>query len=166
MSGPVTKPRRLGPAVRISVLSLATLAMAFVNVGVPQALAASAQVAGTIYLNEYGSLRLTSKQEFTLNERGSATGTIHGTIYVHLRIVSTSRVSAEISIYPSHGSVTGYATASYHRGSETANFQGSMSIVRGTGTYAGARGSGLSFSGTIQRVGDAITVHVSGRVSV
>jgi hypothetical protein len=40
-----------------------------------------------------------------------------------------------------------------------------MSISRGTGTYAQAHGSGLSFSGTIQRSNDAVTVHVSGRVS-
>ena len=155
-----------GRARSIPALSLAALSVVLISIGAPRAIAASAHAARTISLNEYGSLRLTSKQEFTLNERGAAMGTIPGTIYVHLRIVSTSRVSAEISIYPSHGSVTGYATASYHRGSETANFQGSMSIVRGTGTYAHAHGSGLSFSGTIQRVGDAITVRVSGRVAV
>jgi hypothetical protein len=120
----------------------------------------------TISLNENGSLRLTSKHEFTLNERGSATGTITGTIYVHLTIVSTSRVTAEVNIYPNRGSVTGYATASYHKGSETADFQGTIAIVRGTGTYAHAHGTGLSFGGTIQRSDDAITVRLSGRTSV
>jgi hypothetical protein len=115
-------------------------------------------------LNEYGQLRLTSKHGFTLNERGSATGTIRGTIYVHLTIVSTSRVSAEVNIYPNGGSVTGYATAGYRRGSQSASFSGSMSIVRGTGSYAHAHGSNLSFSGTIQRSNNAIAVHISGRV--
>lgn len=160
---PVRAPRR--GLHLFGILALA-LAAALIGSLAARARATSARVARTIALNEYGSLRLTSKQEFTLNERGSATGTIHGTIYVHLRIVSTSRVSAEVNIYPRDGSVTGYATASYHRGSETANFQGTIAIVRGTGTYAHAHGAGLSFAGTIQRVGDAITVRVNGRVSV
>jgi hypothetical protein len=125
-----------------------------------------AQTARTISLAETGNLKLTSKNEFTLNERGTATGTIPGSIYVHLKITSTSRVTAELSIYPAHGSVTGYATASYHRGGATASFQGTIAIVRGSGTYAHAHGTGLSFSGTISRSNDAITVHVDGRVSV
>lgn len=157
---------KLCRAVTIAVLSLGPLAV----VGHPAtevwASVPSAHIAKTISLNESGSLRLTSKHEFTLNERGSATGTITGTIYVHLTIVSTSRVKAEVNIYPSRGSVTGYATASYRRGSETADFQGTIAIVRGTGNYAHAHGTGLSFSGTIERSGDAITVRVSGPVSV
>jgi hypothetical protein len=120
----------------------------------------------TISLQENGNLRLTSKHEFTLNEHGQASGTIPGSIYVHLTITSTSRVSAEVNIYPSHGSVTGEATASYHRGSQTATFQGTIAIVRGSGSYAHAHGSGLSFSGTIRRSDDAITVHLGGLVSV
>jgi hypothetical protein len=124
-----------------------------------------ARAARTISLNESGRLHLTSKQGFTLNEQGSASGTIRGTIYVHLTIVSTSCVTAEVSIYTNGGSISGYATANYRRGSTTANFSGSTSIARGTGSYAHAHGSALSFSGTIARSSDAITVHVGGRLS-
>jgi len=70
-----------------------------------------------------------------------------------------------VNIYPSGGSITGEGTASYLRGSTMAGFNGTISIGRGTGSYADARGSGLSFSGTIARSNDAITVHVAGRVS-
>ena len=69
----------------------------------------------TVSLHETGNLRLTSKHGFTLNEQGSATGTFSGTIYVHLTIVSSSRVKAEVSISRSGGSISGEATASYHR---------------------------------------------------
>ncbi len=127
--------------------------------------APSALAARTFSLNETGNLHLTSKQGFTLNEQGSASGSIRGTIYVHLRIVSTSRVSAEVNIYPSGGSISGSGTASYRRGSTTADFSGSLSIGHGSGSYAHAHGSGLSFSGTIARSNDAVTVHVSGSVS-
>ena len=46
-----------------------------------------------------------------------------------------------------------------------ATFSGTMNITRGTGSFSHARGSGLSFTGTIQRINDAVTVHVSGRMS-
>jgi hypothetical protein len=130
---------------------------------VSQARAAVANGARTFSLNENGDLHLTSKQGFTLNERGIASGTVKGTIYVHLTIVSSSRVTAELSIYPGGGSITARGSAGYHRESTSAHFSGSMSIERGTGSYAHARASGLSFSGTIQRSNDAVTVHVAGR---
>ncbi len=125
----------------------------------------SASAARTFSLNETGRLHLTSKHGFTLNEQGAASGTVKGTIYVHLTIVSSSHVTAQVDIYPSGGSITGNGSASYHRGSENAAFDGSMSISSGSGSYNHARGSGLSFSGTIERSNDAVTVHVSGTAS-
>jgi len=133
-------------------------------------LAASASAAGggaasaakTISLNENGNLHLTGKHGFTLNEQGVASGTVPGTIYVHLSIVSSNRVTAELNIYPNRGSITASGSGSYHREQTRARFSGSMSIERGTGSYAHARGSGLSFSGTIARSNDAVTVHVAG----
>jgi hypothetical protein len=124
---------------------------------------AVANGARVISLNENGNLQLTSKNGFTLNERGLASGTVHGTIYVHLSIVSSSRVTAELNIYPHGGSLTARGSASYRKESTLARFSGAMSIERGTGSYAQAHGSGLSFSGTIQRSNDAVTVHVAGR---
>jgi hypothetical protein len=148
---------------------LALLAFAAAASGEPTYLtraAGRARAARTITLNDSAHLRLTSKHGFTLNERGNASGTVAGAIYIHLTIASTSRVSAEVNIYPNGGSITSYATASYRRGSETASFNGTMSVARGTGSYAHVHGSNLSFSGTIEHTDDAITVHVSGQASV
>ena len=133
--------------------------------GLSRADVAPAFTARTFSLNETGSLHKTSKHDFTLNEQGTASGTIAGTIYVHLTVVSTSRVTAEVNIYTRAGSITGNGSAGYDRGSTTATFTGSASISRGTGSYAHAHGSGLSFSGTIARSNDAITVRLSGTVS-
>lgn len=124
-----------------------------------------ARSAGTTLLNEGGQLHLVSKHGFTLNERGTASGTIRGTISVRLQIVSTSRVTAEVTIFPRGGSITGYGTGSYHKGETAASFSGGLAIRRGSGRYAHVQGSGLSFSGTIARSNDAIAVHVSGRLS-
>jgi hypothetical protein len=127
--------------------------------------AATAHLAGTISLNETGRLHLTSHHSFTLNEQGSASGTISGTIYIHLTVASTNRVTAEVDIYPSGGSITGYASASYRPSGGVATFSGTMTVERGAGRYDHAHGSGLSFSGTVQRANDAVTVRVSGRMS-
>jgi hypothetical protein len=150
---------KLGAASAAALLALAPAA------GVSRAAGPSARAAGSFSLNEGAHLHLTSKHGFTLNEQGYAWGTVPGSIYVHLTIASTSRVTAELNIYPRGGSITGYAGAGYHRGSQSASFYGSISIGRGTGRYSRARGSGLTFWGSIQRSNDAITVFVRGGVS-
>ena len=124
-----------------------------------------ARSARTVSLHETGNLRLTSKRGFTLNEQGSATGTLSGTIHVRLTIVSSNHVKAEVSISRNGGSISGEATASYHRSSGSASFSGSLSVSGGTGSYSHAHGSGLSFGGTIQNSNDAIAVHLSGPIS-
>lgn len=125
----------------------------------------TAHTAATFVLDENGSLHLTSKHGFTLNEQGVATGTVRGPIYVHLKIDSSSHVSAELNIYPHGGSITGYGSAAYHRERTDATFSGTLNVARGSGRYSHAHGNGLSFSGTIQRSNDAITVRVAGRAS-
>jgi hypothetical protein len=124
-----------------------------------------ARASRTASLSESGHLHLTSKQGFTLNEQGLATGTIKGTIYIHLHLTSTSKVTAEVSIYPAGGSLSGNGSAAYRVEGSVAAFTGTLSIARGSGKYAHARASALRFTGTIQRRGDAVSVHVSGPLS-
>jgi len=150
-------------ACALSLVAAVAATAPFVGAGVVHA--AAARAAGTLSLNDTGHLHRTSHHGFTLNEEGSTSGTIVGTIYIHLKIVSTNRVTAEVSIYPSGSSITGYATADYRPSGAVASFSGTMTIERGTGRYKGAHGSGLSFTGTVQRSNDAVTVHVSGRMS-
>ena len=117
-------------------------------------------------MNDSAHLHLTSKHKFTLNEQGLASGTISGPIYIHLNIVSVNHVTAEVNIYPTGGSLTSYASASYHSSGGVATFNGTMYVARGTGRYSHGHGSGLSFTGSVRRENDAVTVQVSGRMSV
>lgn len=156
-------PRLIGVGAFAAVVLASAWSTGTLAANAPGANRIAARAAKAITLNESGSLHLTSKRGFTLNEQGAASGTVRGTIYVHLSIVSSSRVTAELNIYPNGGSITAHGSASYHKERTRAHFSGSMSIERGTGTYAHAHGSGLSFSGTIQRSDDAVTVHVAGR---
>ncbi len=127
--------------------------------------AVHAHLARTISISETGRLHLTSHKGFTLNEQGTASGTIPGTIYIHLKVASTNRVTAEVSIFPRGGSITGTATASYHPSGSTASFNGTLNVLRGTGSYNHAHGTGLTFTGTIARTNDATTVHLNGRIT-
>lgn len=153
------RPRRL-------LFTLLLVLVAALSTSATASRAETAHIARTMSLNETGRLHLTSHHSFTLNEVGTTSGTISGTIYIHLHVVSTNHVTAEISIFPRGGSLTGSASASYHPAGARATFSGTMAVTRGTGIYSHARGSGLSFSGTIQRSNDAVTVHVSGHISV
>ncbi len=124
-----------------------------------------ARATGSSYVNETGHLRLVGKHGFTLDERGTMTGSFSGAIQVRLTAVSTSRVTAEVTIRPAGGSISGYASAAYRTAPTSAGFSGTITLRTGTGRYAHARGSNLSFSGTIRRSNDAVTVHMRGLVS-
>lgn len=138
-----------------------------VGAGVAPAAAAGAQAraARTISLNETGSLHRTGHHGFHIDEEGTASGTIRGKIYIHLDITSTNQVTAEVNIYPSGGSLSGEGSAAYRTEGGQATFSGTLSISRGSGSYAGAHASGLSFSGTIQRANDNTVVHLSGNLT-
>jgi len=127
-----------------------------------------ARAAATVQVNDTGHLHRTSGRGITinqvLNEAGSASGTIPGAIYIHLRVVSVNRVTAEVNIYPHGGFVGGEASAGFRSSGATATFNGTLTVTRGSGRYSHAHASGLSFTGTIARASDAILVHVNGRL--
>ena len=145
---------------------LATGACALaLTMGAAGASGSTAGAARTISLNDTAHLHRTSSHGFNLYESGNASGTLGGSISLHLDVVSTNRVTAQITVHPSGGSISGSASGSYRNNGSTASFSGTMTITGGSGRYSGAHGSGLSFSGTIQRSNDAVTVHVSGHFS-
>lgn len=150
---------------RWATIGVTILLMAYVAGAASSSASVRGHFARTLVLNETGHLHLTSHHLVTLNEQGSTKGTIRGTIYIHLNLISTKRVTAEVNIYPSNGSLSGSAKASYRVAGATATFSGTMSITRGSGRYAHARGTGLSFSGSIERLNDAVTVHLSGQIA-
>jgi hypothetical protein len=156
-------------SLRVRLLVLSAF-VAAVPIGLGRASASASASKGvaarTIVLHESGVLRLTSHHGLTLNEQGTASGTIRGTIYIHLNVVSTNRITAEVNIYPNGGSLTGNASASYRPAGAVASFSGTMTVSRGTGSYGHAHGSGLTFTGAIQRSNDLVTVKMTGSLSV
>jgi hypothetical protein len=159
---------RISARLRISSAALALGAVATaVTLGAGAAGAASphATAARTLTLNDSASLHLQNKHGVELKESGAAKGTLAGTLYLQLKVTSTRSVSANVQVYPKGGSISGSAKASYRVAGSTASFSGTLAITKGSGTYSKAKASALSFSGTIQRSNDAVTVHVSGPMS-
>lgn len=147
-----------------SALAAAAGALALA-VGTAGAVAPTAHTAGTVSINDTGNLHKTAKHGFNLYESGNASGSISGSISLHLDVVSTNKVTAELTVYPHGSSITGKASGSYRTNGGTASFSGTLTITHGSGHYSGAHGSGISFSGTVQRSDDAVTVHVNGKFS-
>jgi hypothetical protein len=149
----------------VAVGALAVAAGTLGPAGTAGASGPAAAAAGTITLNDTGHLRETSHKGFNLYESGSATGSIGGTVSLHLDVISTNRVSAEMTVHANGGSMTGTASGDYHNNGATASFSGTLTVKSGTGKYSHAHGSGISFSGTIERANGSVTVRVDGRLS-
>ena len=159
---------RTSARLRISSAALALGAVGTVAVfgtGAAGAASPHAKAARTLNLNDSASLHLQNKHGVELKESGAAKGTLSGTLYLQLKVTSTRSVSALVQVYPKGGSISGAAKASYHVNGSTASFSGTLAINKGSGTYSKAKASALSFSGTIKRSNDAVTVHVSGPMS-
>lgn len=142
-------------------VAAAPLALA---VGVNGASGSTAHAARTVSLNDTGNLHKTSKKGFNLYESGNASGSVSGSVTLHLDVVSTNKFTAELTVTPRGSSISGKASGSYRTDGGTASFTGTLSINHGSGSYSGAHGT-VSFSGTIQRSNDSVTVHVNGKFS-
>jgi hypothetical protein len=152
-----------GPIVAAAPVYVGSLGVATARATPPVA-----RLARTISLNEIAHLHPTGRPTITLiNEEGQASGTIRGTIYIHLHLTNNhGGVSAEVNIYPHGGSLSGHGSASYQVEGADAVFSGKLAITRGTGSYAHASASALRFTGSIQRRTDAVAVQLSGPLSV
>jgi hypothetical protein len=131
----------------------------------------SLAAARSVYLNESGHLYSTSghgisptrvSADVHINEQGSVSGTIHGPVYIHVHVSSLHSFVAEVNVYTRGGSLTGYGSAGFRLAGGYAQFSGSLSITRGTGSYSHARAHNLRFTGSIQGSNDAVTVRLSG----
>lgn len=163
-----SRPHTAGrPNALAAVLaSLALAAAVAAGTGAAAAAGPSAKAATTINLSDSARLHENNHKGLELKESGTARGNLPGSIFIQLRIAGRS-VTASIQLYQgSKDALTASASAVYSvRISSTATFSGNMRITGGRGRYAKAKGSGLSFSGSVHRPGNAVSVHVSGKLS-
>jgi hypothetical protein len=126
----------------------------------------AALTARTISLTEYGHLRAIPHSGNTIYEEGRATGTYACRIAVRLTIVSANRVTVTFTVSPKGGTVSGKGSARYVAESAYGYFGGTLSITKGTGSFAHASGANIGFSGKFNRETLGVTVRVHGTVHV
>ncbi len=105
------------------------------------------------YLSASGSI---------LNEEGSATGTLPGSMHVRLDLGTT--FTGTFKIYASGGSIEGHGSAKPHGSGIYESFAGTLTVTRGTGRYAHAHGKGGLY-GTFNRNSYALVIKTTGSLS-
>jgi hypothetical protein len=145
--------QRTSARLRVSSAALVAAALATAAAFGPGAAAApTAKAARTLNLSDSANLVLNNHKGTELKESGTAKGNLPGKIYIQLKLASQRSVTAKIQVYPSGGSLSASASASYRVvTSSSASFSGTLNITGGTGRYAKAKGAKLSFSGTVHR---------------
>lgn len=135
-------------------------------VGIVAALLASVPAvaqARTLAVKDSVKLHLVRKSGNTLYESGTATGTLPGNVSARF-VTSATKVTGTVTIYASGGSITATVSGTPSSIGVNARFGGSMRVVKGTGRYRGASGSG-QFNGVVNRRSWAVSANASVRLS-
>jgi len=118
----------------------------------------------TLNLTDTAYLHLTRKNGNVIYEKGTATGTLPGTVTARL-VTSVTKVTGTVTFHSSGGgSITMKAVGYPQSASTITRFTGSIAVRKGTGRFRNALGSG-TFSGTANRKTWAITVYARARIT-
>jgi hypothetical protein len=118
-----------------------------------------AHAAQSLRASDTAHLHYISAAGSLLYEQGSASGTLPGTMRVHLRVSAT--FSGTFTIYTSHGAITGHGTAIPHGSGMYESFAGTLVVNGGSGRYRHARGH-AGLYGTFNRRTYALVVQTTG----
>jgi hypothetical protein len=155
--------RRRGDFMVIAVLTALMLAL---GVGGVSSAAPSAHAAKRKVLNLSGTayLHLTKKSGNVIYEKGTATGTLPGTVSARF-VTGVTKVTGTVTFHPySGGSLTLTAVGYPQSASTITRFNGNVAVRSGTGRFRNALGSG-TFTGTANRKTWAVTVHATARIT-
>lgn len=114
-------------------------------------------------INETLSLDISSIKGNTIYGHGRTSGAIAGSGSFDLTLQNASRATASFSGANSRGGVAGSGTGHYRVSGALSYFTGSVSSLRGSGGYSGAKSLGISVSGTINRQTFTMTVTMHGK---
>lgn len=155
--------RRRGAFVVMA--ALAALVLALCAGGVSSA-APSAHAAKRRTLNLSGTitLHLTRKSGNVIYERGTAGGSLPGTVSARF-VTGITKVTGTVTFHPySGGSLTLTAVGYPQSTSTITRFNGNVAVLKGSGRFKNALGSG-TFTGTANRRTWAVTVHATARIT-
>ena len=127
----------------------------------------NAKEARTVRLVENARLKLRSEKGATIIEHGEAKGTYHAPI-VAVFTIRPKSVIAHVTIYPTGGSITGSANASYKIVGNLGYFGGTFTLGHCTGKYAHVaevNHKPLGISGIINRYNFETEVKANGEAA-
>lgn len=152
---------RPGRILRNAAPLVLALALALACTGSAPGLRAPgrAHAARALRASDTAHLRYVSASGSLLYEIGHASGTLPGSMRVHMRIAST--FSGSFTIYAPGGSISGRGSARPHGSGVYESFAGTLLVTRGTGRYRHARGR-AGLYGTFNRRTYALLVQTTG----
>lgn len=151
--------------VQVVIAVLAALLLALSAGGVSSA-APSAHAAKRKVLNLSGTayLHLTRKSGNVIYEKGTATGTLPGTVTARF-VTGVAKVTGTVTFRPYSGGTLTLTAVGYPQSASTiTRFSGNVAVRKGTGRFADALGSG-TFTGTANRRTWAVTVRANARIT-
>jgi hypothetical protein len=118
----------------------------------------------SLHLTDTASLHLVRKSGSTLYEKGTATGTLPGTVSARF-VTGVAKVTGTVTFHSSGGGSITMTAVGYPQSTGTvARLSGSIAVRSGTGRFKHALGSG-TFTGTANRKTWAVTVHASANLT-
>jgi hypothetical protein len=139
----------------------ATLAL-LLAVAAPAAANPATLASSTLSVRDEGRLKLVRSSGSLLIDEGPASGTLPGRVRVQFVYKGEPTVSATITVFGHAGSITARGNGRLSSlTSADPSFSGALTIDKGTGRYARARGSGRLY-GVFNRRTYAMTVQTQG----
>jgi hypothetical protein len=124
--------------------------------------AGRAHAAHVLNATDTAHLHYISSSGSLLFDEGKATGTLPGSMRVHLNLGTT--FTGTFTIYASGGSIAGRGNATPHGSGTYESFAGTLTVTGGTGRYAHAHGHGGLY-GTFDRDNYALVIKTTGSLT-
>lgn len=141
--------------IAVALASAAVLSAPLAGMG--SAATPRAHAARRLTLHDNADLHLVSRSGPTLHERGTATGTLPGSVSATFNTRNIAKTTGTVTFHAAGGTIT--ATVVGYAKSFT-TFTGALAVKSGTGRYAHAFGGG-PMSGTVNRRTWHVTVRTS-----
>lgn len=123
----------------------------------------SAHAARKVAATEHVALKLVRKTGTNFRHKGSATGTIAGSVTSTITLTSLS-IKGTVIVRAKGGTLNLKVRGTARSGGLRAKFDGSATMAGGTGRYAKARGGG-TFTGVVNRRTWAATIDAHGSLT-
>jgi hypothetical protein len=125
-------------------------------------LATGSAEARTLKATDTAKLHKVSASGSLLFEEGTATGTLPGKMRASVNVGAT--ISGSFTFYLHGGTIKGHGEATPHGEGTYESFAGTVTVTRGTGRYAHARGQ-TKLYGTFDRNNYALVIQTAGKLS-